>query len=163
MIEEIRGSPVEVLVVFSRYLHDFICPRWVVWDFFPLTVPLDSLKHLCFFWRCVIWVLAGGKSHRRGWNMLETNMMEKPLSYCQSMGKRDGWLEGTYIVAHPHNTAYEVYHLPSSFYVFPPSPYDPQRGWFIEWFIVILQLVAWLSTWIGSTVVLHIRTCHRSS
>ena len=132
MIEEIRGSPVEV-GSFSRYLQGFIRPRWLFLGFLPPTVRLNSLNHLCFFFlRCVICVLAGGRSHRRGWNMLETEMDGKTIGLLPECGQREGCLEGTYIAAHPHNTAYDMYRLPSSFSAFLPSPYDPQCRWFVE-------------------------------
>ena len=82
-----NGSPVEV-GSFSRYLQGFIRPRWLFLGFLPPTVPLNSLNHLCFFWRCVICVLAGGRSHRRGWNMLETKMDGKTIGLLPECGQK---------------------------------------------------------------------------
>ena len=78
MIEEIRGSPLEV-GSFSSLFTRFYTSQGGCLGFFPPTVPLNSLNHLCFFVICVICVLAGGRSHRRGWNMLETEMDAKTI------------------------------------------------------------------------------------
>ena len=132
MIEEIRGSPVEV-GSFSRYLQGFIRPRWLFLGFLPPTVRLNSLNHLCFFFWDVSFVSlqvegatgGGGTCWKQKW-------MEKTIGLLPECGQREGCLEGTYIAAHPHNTAYDMYRLPSSFSAFLPSPYDPQCRWFVE-------------------------------